>query len=188
MLKACFCMFCFRSYTCSRCIFTTKHQETLDRHWGRVHGVKRRGGWGCQFVFPEVDTSRYNKHIQKRHAGQPYREGVVVGKGKRAPRSMTEKVPVRKADSPVNIPECFGSADPLHLDSSWEEEPEGGFIELMEEVGVTNIPLSPLRSATCDQEAPVINGIVDKRVPWKLIPIDIPTKDRKLRDPHIKKM
>ena len=96
-------------------------------------------------MFPEVDTSRYNRHIQKCHTGQPYREGVVVGKRKRALRSMMEKVPVKKADSPVNIPECFGSTDRLHLDSSWEEEPEGDFIELLEEVGVTNIPLSPIR-------------------------------------------
>ena len=188
MFKVCFRVFCFRSYTCTRCIFTTKHKETLDRHWVRVHGIKRRCGWGCQFVFPEVDTSRYNKDIQKCHAGQPYRERVVVGKGKRAPGSMMEKVPVKKADSPVNIPECFGSTEPLHLDSSWEEEPEGGFIELLEEVGVTNIPLSPIRPVTCDQEAPLINGISDKRIPWKLIAIDISTKDRKLRDLRVKKL
>ena len=188
MLKPCFCVFCFRSYTCTRCIFTTKHQETLDRHWGRVHSVKRRCGWGCQFVFPEVDIRRYNKHIQKRHAGQPYREGVVVGKGKGTTRPMMEKVPIKKAESPVSIPECFGSTDPLHLDSSWEEEPEGGFIELLEEVGVTKTLLSLIAPATCNDEAPLINGITDKRIPWKLIAIDIPAKDRKLRDPRIKQM
>ena len=75
----------------------------------------------------------------------------------------------------------------MHLDSSWEEEPEGGFNELLEEVSVTKIPLSPIRPATCNNEAPLINGIMDKRIPWKLIAIDIPAKDRKLRDPHIKK-
>ena len=61
--------------------FTTIHKETLNRHWVRVYSVKRCV-WSFRFVFPEMDPSRYNKHIQKRHAVQPYREGVVVGKGK----------------------------------------------------------------------------------------------------------
>ena len=100
---------------------------------------------------------------------------------------MMEKVPIKKAESPVSIPECFGSTDPLHLDSSWEEEPKG-FIELLEEVGVTKIPLSLIEPATCNDEAPLINGITDKRIPWKLIAIDILAKDRKLRDPRIKQM
>ena len=62
-----------------------------------MHGIKRRCGWKCHFVFPEVDTSRYNKHIQKHHAGQPYREGVMVGKGKRDTGATMEKAPVKKA-------------------------------------------------------------------------------------------
>ena len=74
------------------------------------------------------------------------------------------------------------------MNSSWGEESEGGFIDLLEEVGVTNIPLSPIRLATCDSEAPLINGITEKRIPWKLVAIDIPAiKDIKLRDPCMKK-
>ena len=47
-------------------------------------------------MFPEVFPSRYDKYIQQCHAGQPYREGVVVGKGKRATGPTVQKVPVKR--------------------------------------------------------------------------------------------
>ena len=60
-------------------------EEALDRHYLRVHGPKRCG-WGCQFIFPEVDCRRYNKHISRYHAGQVFREGIVIGKRPFNPR------------------------------------------------------------------------------------------------------
>ena len=191
MLKACFCMFCCRNYTCSRCIFTTKHKEILDKHWKRVHGVKRRCGWGCQFVYPEVDSRRYQKHVDKRNAGQPFKEGIVIGKGKRATGSAVEKVAsvAIPTDSAVDIPDCFGSTDPLHLcNSSWEEEPEGGFIELVEEAGIPKIPLSPVKPRINENGVEVINGIPSGEMKWKLIKVDIPKHNLAIRDPRVKRM
>ena len=130
--------------------FTTKHKETYGKHRKRVHGVKRRCG-GCQFVYPEVDARRYHKHVGIRHADQLFKVGIVIGKGKRVTGPTGEKVasvsvPKRPTDSPVDMPDCFGSTDPLHLcDSSWKEEPAGGFIKLLDEAGDTNIPLTPVK-------------------------------------------
>ena len=61
-------------------------------------------------------------------------------------------------DSPVSIPDCFASTDPLHLcDLSWEKEPEGGFIETLDEAGIPNISLSSVKLKICENEAPLIS-------------------------------
>ena len=92
---------------------------------------------------------------------------------------------MKKADSPVSIPECFGSTDPLNLcNSSWEEEPEGGFFELLEEGGIPKISLSPVKPKIYRNE--VINGIPDGEMKWKLVKGDIPKCNLTLRDPRIK--
>ena len=160
----------------------------------RVHGVKSRYGWGCQFVYPEVDARRCQKHVDKCHPGQPFKEGIVIGKGKMATGSAVEKVasvaiPKTSTDSSVDIPDCFGSTDPLHLcNSSWEEEPEAGFIKLLEVAGIPKIPLSPVKPKIYENEVEVINGIPNREMKWKLIKVDIPKHNLALRDPRVKRM
>ena len=68
-------------------------------------------------MYSEVDARRYQKHVDKCHAGQPFKERIVIGKGKRATGSTVEKVasvaiPKTSTDSSVDIPDCFGSTDP----------------------------------------------------------------------------
>ena len=134
------------------------------------------------------------KNVDKCQAGQPFKEGIVIGKGRRATGSAVAKVasvaiPKTPTDSSVDIPDCFGSTDPLHLwNSSWEEETEGGFIELLEEAGIPKIPLNPVKPRIDGNEVEVINGIPDGEMKWKLLKVDIPKRNLALRDPHVKRM
>ena len=75
------CLF-FRTYTCSRCCYFSRHREALDRHWARIHGPKRCGWW-CQFVFPTVQEEQCQAHLIKSHAGKAFKDSIPIGR--RAP-------------------------------------------------------------------------------------------------------
>ena len=167
-------------YTCSRCCYFSRHREALDRHWARIHGPKRRCGWGWQFVFPEVQEDRYQAHLVKRHAGKAFKPSIPVGR--RAPGvKKTER------DVPIPVPDCINSEDPLGLEESWEKEPEDGFIVLEPDQSdrTPTIPLARAeRQEGCNWED-VINGMPKKSLEWKLIPIDVDPPMTSTRDPRL---
>ena len=95
----------------------------MDRHWARIHGPKRCCGWGCQFVFPEVQEDRYQAYLVKRQCGKAFKHSIPVGR-------RAARVKKTERDVPIPVPDCINSEDPLGLEESWEKEPEDGFIVL----------------------------------------------------------
>ena len=163
---------------CVKCDFSVDSDRDLKVHMDQVHGPKMHcPNMSCNFIFPNSRWDLFEGHRLK-HGIFDIREPIPLLKKRKidnyqteasAPKGTVEPViPViplenlRQVDCVTTWP-LAGRSNPLGLNmgqvnkqeesgspSDWEEEPEGGFLELL-----------------YSSEADVVVGVVKEPPAWK---------------------
>ena len=190
-------MFC-STERCFKCGFKAWDRQELLNHDKDTHGLKKRcPESGCTFISPDSHWRLYRYHYQQAHPSLPVQEPASVVKPqkrklppattpcKKSNHSVMVKIPLellslpqKERVSPVEIPlervDSHVALEPEVDNSDWDEEPETGFLQLLEEEDSTVI------AAGMDDHSPM---------DWKLVPVHVPTVRRVVKtgslDPRV---